>query len=141
MISWSALSAANYFGKINAPEFTWDHYAPDGTVDASRTGATFQDGGQGMHNCTLSNDLAEVLARDHDDVLILSIGCGGPDLYVPYEKTSRKGLVAQVIAYFSQARNESTINQVLEAKYVEKHRPGIRTFRLDVFIPAKMDRA
>jgi uncharacterized protein len=138
VISWSALSAANYFGKINAPAFAWDHYAPDGTIDGTRTGATFQDGGQGIHNCTLSNDLAEVLARDHDDVLIVSLGCGSPDLYVPYEKTSRKGFVAQVIAYFSQARNESTVNQVLEAKYVESHRPGIRTFRLDVFIPAKM---
>jgi uncharacterized protein len=138
VITWSAFSAANYFGKINAPEFTWDHYAPDGTVDAPRTGATFQDGGQGVHNCTLSNDLAEVLARDHRDALILSIGCGNPDLYVPYEKTSKKGFVAQVVAYFGQARNESTINQVLEAKYVEKLRPGIRTFRLDVFIPANM---
>ncbi|HOD13642.1 MAG TPA: patatin-like phospholipase family protein [Spirochaetota bacterium] len=140
VISWSALSAANYFGKINAPEFAWDHYAPDGTVDATRTGATFQDGGQGINNCTLNNDMSEVLARDHDDVLILSLGCGSSDLYVPYEKTSKKGFVAQVFAYFSQARNESTINQVLAAKYVEKHRPGIRTFRLDAFIPAKMDR-
>ncbi len=140
VISWSALSAANYFGKINAPEFTWEHYAPDGTVDSARTGATFQDGGQGINNCTLNNDLSEVLAGDRDDVLILSLGCGGSDLYVPYERTSKKGLVAQVIAYFSQARNESTINQVLAAKYVEKHRPGIRTFRLDVFIPPKMDR-
>lgn len=140
VISWSALSAANFFGTINAPEFTWEHYAPDGTVDAARTGATFQDGGQGIHNCTLNNDLSEVHARNYDDVVIISLGCGGSDLYVPYEKTSRKGLVAQVVAYFSQARNESTINQVLAAKYIEKNRPGIRTIRLDVFIPEKMDR-
>lgn len=139
VISWSALSAVNYFGKINAPGFTWDNYGPDGEIDRPCVGATFQDGGQGVNNCTLSNSLSEVLAGDFRKAVILSLGCGSVDLYVPYERTSRTGFLAQLLAYFDQARDESTINQVLEAKYVERNRPGIRTFRLDVFIPRKMN--
>ncbi len=92
VISWSALSAAYYFGKINVSDYEWCHFQPgcykecgessqskdqledykrcryqpdnDSKNVALNKGAVFQDGGQGAHNNTLAYALMEAVAND-----------------------------------------------------------------------------
>lgn len=134
-IAWSALSAAYYFGKINAPAYAWSYKnnnSPPQTF--AETGAVFQDGGQGTQNCTLDFVLTEILGRnwDNDDVVIISLGTGNHAKFDPYgnaEKISDFGQAAKYLA--NQARDESTTVQELAARYVGRQRPNIKLFRLD----------
>jgi patatin-like phospholipase/acyl hydrolase len=120
VIGWSALSAALYFGKIDVPEFVWDDYLPDGKIREDVRGAVFQDGGQGINNCTLSEASIFSIARKwfDEEVVILSIGCGDSMSAVPYGEAKRTGLIGQIAKYIFQARNEATINQYLGARYL-----------------------
>ncbi|HVN47921.1 MAG TPA: patatin-like phospholipase family protein [Bacteroidota bacterium] len=142
VISWSALSAAAYFGKIDVPEFLWDNYQPDGTVVENMQGAVFQDGGQGINNCTLSEATTYAIAKKwfDEEVIILSLGCGDSRGPLPYSNASRTGLVGQVIDYFTQARGESTINQYLDARYLSIARKNnITLVRLDCALSSAQD--
>ena len=138
VISWSALSALYYFDKINAPDYEWVNDLPNGSV-RQETGAVFQDGGQGMNNCTLGFDLVECLAKDARDVFILSLGTGDPDLSESYKKTSRARVVRQAINFISQARNESRPNQVRAANYVSASRKDYDICRLNGLLTKKQD--
>jgi hypothetical protein len=142
VISWSALSAAVYFGKIDVPEFLWDNFLPDGTVVENIKGAAFQDGGQGINNCTLNEVTTFAIAKKWFDekVIILSLGCGDSRTPVPYRRASKTGLIGQVIDYFTQARNESTINQYLGARYLSLTRNKNYTLvRVNCPLSAEMD--
>jgi len=138
VISWSALSAAFYFGKINVPNYNWTLTNAMSATE-QKIGATFQDGGQGISNCTLGFDLDECLANDWHDVFILSIGTGQRSMYIPYKKTAKTGYIAQVIDYIFQARNEATPTQFLTAKYVANKREDYILSRLDANISKKQE--
>lgn len=139
VISWSALSAALYFGKINESNYDWTFTSAAGDTE-NKTGASFQDGGQGINNCTLGFDLDECLANDwRDDVFIFSIGTGQVEMYMPYSKTAKTGYVKQMIDFIFQARDESVKSQFLAAKYVTDHRNDYNLCRLDVSITKKQE--
>lgn len=121
VISWSALSAVYYFGKINVPNYDWTYESPEGE-NTEMEGAVFQDGGQGGNNSTLTFNLMECLANDYRNVFILSIGTGDHDDRISYSSASKKGLFGQAVNFITQARNESIPNQVAWAKYVDKSR-------------------
>ncbi|MBT3274462.1 MAG: patatin [Spirochaetales bacterium] len=141
VISWSALSAALYFGKIGVPDYQWKIYQPDGS-EAPRTGAVFQDGGQGINNCTLGFDMNECMANNWDEegVFILSLGCGSYMKTMTYRKAKKVGFFGEILDYFAQARRESTRSQVLAAEYVEKHRDNFECYRLDTQLSKKKDK-
>ena len=144
VIKWSALSAARYFGKVCAPEYQWNFYKIDGTPEKeARTGAVFQDGGQGVNNCTLGFNLIECMANSWDQkgVFILSLGCGSQSYSVKYNKAKKKGFVGQIIDYlFTQARREATKSQILEAKHIQKNRKNFTCIRLDTVLDKKQDK-
>ena len=121
VISWSALSAVYYFGKINVPDYDWTYESPEGD-ETEMMGAVFQDGGQGGNNSTLTFNLMECLANDYRNVFILSIGTGTNDDRIKYSDASRINLIGQALNFLTQARNESIPNQVAWAKYVDKSR-------------------
>lgn len=137
LIAWSALSAAYYFGKINAPGYTWI-LKNNGTPpeSANKTGAVFQDGGQGTQNCTLDFVLTEILSRnwgaDGEEVVIISLGTGSKTKFEDYSEAKDTRDIGQTIKYLTgQARDESTTIQELAAAYVQKRRANIKLFRLD----------
>lgn len=141
VISWSALSAAWYFGAIPASDYKWAFTSPEGeTYDF--VGEVFNDGGQGVNNCTLMRDLVELMAAEWDlsneDIYIISFGSGVSDRrhsVTPYKRAKRKGQVSQVLHYFGQARKESTPIQVDALRYVMQHRKNIHFYRLDCTLP------
>ncbi|MDD2660550.1 MAG: patatin-like phospholipase family protein [Methylococcales bacterium] len=134
-IAWSALSAAYYFGKINVPDYPWariDNDTPPNTLN--ETGASFQDGGQGTQNCTLDFVLTDILAlgREHDEVVIISLGTGSKTKHTPYDEAKGISDIGQAIKFIAnQARDESTTVQEMAARYICKQRPNIQLFRLD----------
>ncbi len=137
VIAWSALSAAFYFGKINAPDYTWkftDNCTPPKSRD--EIGAVFQDGGQGTQNCTLDFVLTEILSRHWDDskdeVIIISLGTGSRTKFDKYDDAKNIMDIGQTLKFLAnQAREESTVVQKLAASYVASQRPNIKLFRLD----------
>ncbi|TGK04160.1 patatin [Leptospira langatensis] len=135
VITWSALSAAYYFGKINVPGFKWTNYSPDGK-EKVETGAVFQDGGQGINNNTIHYILTEILANDWEDKgsLIVSLGTGNVSSYVSYAEASKTDFFQQIAKYPFQARKESTLAQVLEAGYIAQKNPDMRFHRFDTLI-------
>lgn len=142
VISWSALSAAAYFGKICVPDFLWDDYLPDGTVVENIRGAVFQDGGQGINNCTLGASTVEAIARKWYDehVVILSLGCGDHHERVPYEKASRTGLFGQVRDFLFQAREEAPVVQYMASRYLSISCSDRYTLvRINCSLPKKTD--
>jgi hypothetical protein len=136
VISWSALSAVAYFGKINVPDFQWDYYLPEGSK-IPQTGAVFQDGGQGTQNSTVGVATVEAVAKKwfdegtKDEVFMLSLGCGQVSTLIPYGQAVKTGSIGQIVDFISQARDEATINQQLAAKYIAKGRTGFQVFRVD----------
>jgi len=123
VISWSALSAANYFGKILAPKYFWKQsYQVE--PDFMAKGAVFNDGGQGTKNCTAADMVKTVLIGDQmainaDRVVFLSFGCGEQLKYEPFDDVEGIGMVGQVKDYLGgQARNESTWGSVNEAEFL-----------------------
>lgn len=139
VISWSALSAAYYFGSVPVPDYTWKfHSAED--KEYTLTGEVFQDGGQGVNNCTIVYDLIEILSRgwEEDEIDILSLGCGSKSPYdalTPYKEAKRTGLIGQVWKFTGQARRESTPVQVGAGRYVASRCKNIRFHRLDCCLP------
>jgi patatin-like phospholipase/acyl hydrolase len=136
VISWSALSAAYYFGKIKAEDYTWDlvdNSSPPKSV--KKVGAVFQDGGQGTQNCTLDFVLTEILCHslwDNDEIVIISLGTGGCTKFDSYDDAKNIVDIGQTVKYLlNQAREESTVVQKLAASYVETRRSNVKLFRLD----------
>jgi len=139
VISWSALSAAWFFGAIKAPNYKWKLPTPEGELK-QYTGEVFQDGGQGTQNCTVMYDLVEVLAKDWDEeeVHILSLGCGSEDqstAIVKYEKAINTSYLNQVLKFTGQARAEATVIQVGAGEYVAGNRKNIHFYRIDCTLP------
>lgn len=121
-ISWSALSAAHYFGKICEPEYKWmnAYQQPEPTW---MKGEVFQDGGQGIHNCTAADALRTAIWgfgwKRKDNIYVLSLGCGSQLLKEPdYASVANDGWFSQVKDYIFQARDEAIWNQVHNAKYI-----------------------
>ncbi|OQY54661.1 MAG: patatin [Candidatus Parabeggiatoa sp. nov. 2] len=158
VISWSALSAVHYFGKINVDYYKWCHYKPGSQSDyeecrydpvaggANEKGAVFQDGGQGANNNTLGYVLTEIMANEwtrDEEVYILSLGAGNLEQYIPYNKAKNFGLIRQGILYLSQAREESLVDQVLAAIHVSiypqilGHESKIKFKRIDKALTKK----
>ena len=141
VISWSALSAAYYFGKIKAPDYVWtlvdNATRSDCETKDEKVGAVFQDGGQGTQNCTLDFVLTEILANNWaangDEVVIISLGTGGCTKFERYDDAKNIIDLGQTIKFLlNQAREESTVVQKLAACYVAKYRSkNIKLFRLD----------
>jgi len=142
VISWSALSAVAYFGKINVPGFVWDDFLPDGTVSADIKGAVFQDGGQGLNNCTLGAASTAAIAKKWFDeqVIILSLGCGNYHERTPYKESSKLGLVKQGLNFLTQARGESMVVQYMGARYLSITRKENYTLiRVNCNLSKKLD--
>jgi len=127
VVAWSALSAAFYFGKINAPDFEWKDDFQGGVV---YKGESFQDGGQGTLNCTAAKSLDTTMFsgtlgwKKEDDIHLLSLGCGSEMIRLPYGKVSSNkfGIFAQVKKYMfggngGAARTESVAEQLHEASW------------------------
>lgn len=127
-IAWSALSAAEFFGSIPAPNYNWiykNNNISSNDTSSVKQGAVFQDGGQGTQNCTLDFVLTEILSKslgNDEEVIIISLGTGGHTKYDNYDDVAEKSTVSEMIKYFAQARDESTAIQVLAADYVQQHR-------------------
>jgi uncharacterized protein len=134
VISWSALSAAHYFGKINAPNYLWDAIDVN-NISHEYKGESFQDGGQGTNNCTLMYDMVEILAKTLDtednEIFILSMGCGSDFSIRTYKDSSTTNKAEQLFRFPFQARKESTPLQVGAAMYVASHNPHITVCRVD----------
>lgn len=137
VIAWSGLSAAYYFGKFNEPNYVWQFVNADSPPKTSkRTGAVFQDGGQGTQNCTLGFALTEIMARGwdcNDKVIVISLGTGNKTKLESYDCASKTSDIGQAIKYLvGQARDEATPIQILAARYVESMKgSNIKIFRLD----------
>jgi patatin-like phospholipase/acyl hydrolase len=139
-IAWSALSAVKYFGPIKVPSYSWEQRKPDMEF-YHKMGEVFQDGGQGINNCTLGYDIFEILANNwEEDVFILSLGTGSYYKDHTYKKESKIGRIHQIIDFFSQARNEAPDNFIDGALFISKKRPNFKFCRIDVEIPKKMDK-
>lgn len=145
-VTWSALSAAYYFGKIPAPNYQWGYMSPDGNWNVC-SGEIFQDGGQGIFNNTLTFALTEMMANtlskdQSEQYLICSLGCGDSvdiDAYGHEQHMSKWG---QVVDYSirNQARRESTIQQVMSADYIMKNNPHKLLFcRFNSILPSAAD--
>jgi patatin-like phospholipase/acyl hydrolase len=142
VISWSALSAAAYFGKINVPEFIWDDFLPDGTVKEDIKGAAFQDGGQGINNCTLGAATTMAIANKWFDeqVVILSLGCGDYHHTEDYNTASKTGWVGQVVDFMTQARSESMVTQYMGSRLISiKRKENYTLVRVNCSLPKKLD--
>lgn len=146
VVAWSALSAANYFGKIVVPDFKWtNRYQVDAPQDMA--GEVFQDGGQGIHNSTAEDALITALfglgwLRSIESVYMLSVGCGSQRLVAPSLKSvADDGWVKQIMNYMSQARGESTCDQIESSAFMLKKFNGNSEHfcRIDPVIPAEID--
>ncbi len=136
VVNWSGLSAAYYFGKVDAPAYKWILTNADAPPrEISELGAVFQDGGQATENCTLGYVLTEILARgwaNSDQVLVISLGTGNKTLFEEYKDAKQASEVTQAVKYIAgQARKEATPVQIMAARYVAKLNPNITIFRLD----------
>ena len=120
VISWSALSAVWYFGGIYVPNYIWNAVHPNGTRSAE-TGEVFQDGGQGVNNCTVMYALTEILAKyekDYDEIQILSIGTGDYYKVKTAKDVKNDSNIKDVLNFTKQAREEATPLQVGAGMYV-----------------------
>ena len=135
VISWSALSAAHYFGGIKA-HFEWKSYTHDPFPQhiITRKKAFFQDGGQGTQNCTLGFVLLEILGRkwEKDEVKLISLGTGNYIEALKFDDNKTFDWFKQVKMFIqNQAREEAALLQVLAANYLTQHHDNIKLFRLD----------
>jgi hypothetical protein len=129
VMAWSALSAANYFGSIAAKVRDVLH--------------VFQDGGQGIKNCTLLDCIDECEIRGwayQEECIILSFGCGYTKRGRDAKKVKRWGIFKQIKDYLvgGQARDEATFDQIRRAKARAKRNKNLTVFRFDVEISKKM---
>lgn len=139
-IAWSALSAVKYFGSIKASNFSWEQRKPNMEY-YHKLGEVFQDGGQGINNCTLGYVIFELLANNwEEDVFILSLGTGSYYRNHSFKEESSRGRIHQIIDFLSQARNEATNNFIDGSLFISKKRPAFKFCRIDVDLPKKMDK-
>ena len=140
-ISWSALSGAYYFDKIDAPDYKWKYTHPDGS-QTDHVGECFQDGGQGSENCTLVASIVESLSRkwqEKGDVAILSLGSGGVNEYTPYDQAKDESSYKQIIKFPMEARTDSSTQQLLTANHLCKSYDFLKIVRSNVEIPKEMN--
>ena len=139
VVAWSALSAANYFGKIVVPDFKWTkRFQMLGPYEV--TGEVFQDGGQGIHNSTCMDALITAIGLGLKDIQLLSLGCGSQWMMSDrFSDVANDGWFQQVKNYvLEQARGEATCDQVESADYfMRKH--GWNFSRLDPIIDKNLD--
>lgn len=149
VIAWSGLSAVHYFGKMCVPDFVWENRYQEHEQVQWYQGEVFQDGGQGTHNCTAADTLLTALyslgwRKGTENINhILSLGCGSQKLMAhTYEEVANDGWARQLINYMSQARNESTRDQVHTANYIQWQTYGNHKhfFHLDPLITSKLDK-
>jgi patatin-like phospholipase/acyl hydrolase len=143
VISWSALSAVAFFGKINEPDFVWDDFLPNGKVVEDVKGGVFQDGGQGVNNCTLGAATVTSIAKRwfDEEVIILSLGCGDYHRTIPYEEASRTGLIKQIFRFIPEARKEASVVQYMGARYLSLTRKENYTLvRINCNLSKEMDK-
>jgi hypothetical protein len=146
VMSWSALSAAYYFGQINVSSYEWYHYQPDyyeqhhnepETVNLVRKkGAIFQDEGQGTHNNALIHILVEILANrwaQDEEIYILSLGAGNLDQYTSYYKATQLNK-RKPFSHALIARNDFIVDQVLASIHVSRNNPKIHFKRIDIMV-------
>lgn len=134
VISWSALSAAWFFGGISVEDFPWTETYPDGRQE-SQTGALFQDGGQGVNLNTVGFSMVEAIARGWcdagEEIVLISLGTWGHRQYTSLKEAEKYSYLRQAVKMPAQARNESTILQVGSARYIGLKRQGMKFFRLE----------
>jgi len=136
VVTWSGLSAAYYFGKVLAPNYQWTFTnCETPPQQTEKTGAVFQDGGQGTENCTLGYTLTEVLARRWDqdgEVIIISLGTGNKTESQAYDDAKKTSELGQTVRYLTdEARPEAMPEQVLAAEYVQESNRHVHIYRLD----------
>lgn len=136
VISWSALSAAYYFGPVIVPTYKYDvWYQRDNPKRVQ--GAVFFDGGQGRNNCTLLECLITCMKRGwlnnpKFQVEILSLGCGSPRLYNPDD--SKRYVLSDLKDYVTQSRDEAVHDQMNKSRSIEKSVNNLHIHRLDSVI-------
>lgn len=137
-ISASALSAPVYFGSLPARGIITDHWESDGRTEYVR-GAVFNDGGQGTQNNTLAQTALQAIMRNwgaHDQVVIISLGCGNSNTLDNYQSRSSLSSSGQLLAFLqNEARPESTILQWRAATFIADQNPNVKVFRFD-YVPA-----
>lgn len=139
VISWSALSAALYFGKICVADYPWKHFTPAGEV-VKKVGAVFHDGGQGTQNSPVTAAIIEAIGRwPGEEIEILSIGCGDQDIIVDYEKARKTTFVRQIASFFGQARTESSVVQHIGAGVLDKYWTKFHFRRMNATIAKNQD--
>lgn len=128
VIAWSALSAAGYFGAIDAQIAGKWH--------------RFNDGGQGVKNCTLLDciDETEIRGWDKEECIIISFGCGYPKRGRNYKYVKKWGTFRQAWDYIfgGQTREEVTYDQVRRALARSDRKDNLHIFRLDMELPEKV---
>lgn len=141
VISWSALSAAWYFGSVSVPNFKWKLKTLDGNF-IEYVGEVFNDGGQGVNNCTIVSDLIEIMAKGWEDeeIHFLSFGCGTQEIsdkVTPYDKAKLISYAEQIAKFPWQARQESTPIQVGAGDYLAANKKNFHFYRFDCTLPKK----
>lgn len=139
-MSCSALNAALYFGKLEAPNQRWEHMQADGTRKMM-TGAVYNDGGQGTQNNTLGLVMLEALSRgwgtkEDEQVIIISLGCGDDFTANSYSSMARLSGAAQVWRFIfkGQARDEASLLQWWAARQLGAYNANYKLFRFN-FVP------
>ncbi len=139
-ISCSALNAALYFGKVEAPQQRWEYVQSDGTRQMM-TGAVYNDGGQATQNCTLGLAMLEALSRgwgagNDEQVIIISLGCGDDFTADSYASAARLSGAAQIwkFAFKGQARQEAALLQWRAARQLAAYNSNYKIFRFN-FVP------
>ena len=137
VVSWSALSAVNYFGKIVVPDFKWTKsYQVMGPYEV--VGEVFQDGGQGLKNTTsrdaLLTGLYDLGFRKDSDVRMISLGCGSPWMMnEKFSDVASAGWLSQAMDYLTEASREATCDEVESALFIASC-AGYRIARIDPII-------
>ncbi len=136
-ISCSALNAALYFGKVEAPNNRWEYVTAEGTR-SEFTGAVYNDGGQGTQNNTLGLVMLEALSRgwgmqDDEQVVIISLGCGDDFPNNSYASTRRLRGAAQIWRYVfkGEAKEEAALLQWRGARQLEAYNKNYKLFRFN----------
>lgn len=139
VISWSSLCAVKYFGSISNPDFKWTRVYPDMST-RDMVGEVFQDGGQGINNCTLACDVFELLSLGWEsDIVIVSLGTGDYSEDINYHKESNENVIEQGIDFLGEARNESTPDFVIGTDSVSKKRDKFKFVRININLPKAQD--
>jgi len=119
-----------------------------GIVDEDRK-AVWLDGGTGVDNCPLLEALYEVVARGwvNERTHVLSLGCGFVREGMSFKRARRRvgKTVREVVAFMDpkeggMARQQSIDSRVSIAHRIVEVVPGLTMQRLDVKIPAKIDK-